>query len=450
MSSPQAPTAFPPPAQGQQPAPAAADPGEVAIKAAPGPVDRAPVRARHAAPSTPTPTVLRRLRALAVVLTLVFAVVMGAVVLATQSTMAQGAATTDQYARVQDARANLLSAQALAASDVLQGSPAQLARFRAKVERAQQLITDAAVAQPADRPELDRAATAVVRYAESVQAARGAAKQGLPVTAPLLAQAQTVLDKQAVPALDAVVTASHARLDAHRTVLSPWIVWGAGAVTIAVLLLACVLVARRTHRVLNLGLVLAILLTGAATYVAASALTGGDQLLGRLQQQDQAAIVEISDARAEAARAKTHETLALIARQPASGTDETAWRTGAAKVAAHLAKARSSAGVSAPTAEWQAYTEAHQDIRAKADAGDPAGATALAVGTAAESSNPAYVAFDTAAATTAEASRARAADEQLALSRSLLRILPLALLLSLAALAAAASGLGARLREYRA
>lgn len=401
----------------------------------------------------PTPAVLRALRTLTVLMTVVLALTAGAIMLQTRHAMTQGAADTEQYTRVHDAQSHLLSAHALASQDFLQQvssrGTSSAEAFRGELAKAQELIMTSASEQPADRVVLQKAATAVLSYTERAQSARDANRQGLTVGTAQLAEAHRVLTDEALPSLRAASDANAERIASNATILSPWWLLGVGLLTVATLVLASYVLARRTHRVLNIGLVLSTLLALGAMYLGAQTMTVVNTDLRQMRDSNLATITQVASARSDAARAKANESLALVYRSSDSGQYERGWSTDSYHVRKALATIPRDDDRTALTASFQQYVKAHRAIRDEVMGGSYDKAVQLASASGAGSANQAYADFTKAATEIVARHSQAAASTQRNLSSKLLTMAPICMLLALAAMSTATLGLNRRLREFQ-
>lgn len=214
---------------------------------------------------TPLPTVITRLRALLTSLLMTFALCAGGV--AVQDTFVARATTAhqEQAARMDALLAQLRLQQEQSASDAARavGTPPS----NAHLKEAEKLLAEAYAAAPQDRAALHELRNAITDYTTRL----GATNAGKPGDA---ARRQAVDEMQRL--LQQPITGTATRLRdasthaaAHpQSWLPRWLLTVAGGLSLASLLAAAWVMARRTHRVLNVGITVAALLVGGATYAS--------------------------------------------------------------------------------------------------------------------------------------------------------------------------------------
>ena len=131
-----------------------------------------------------TPSLLLRLRILAVVAVLGVTAGLLANLAVTWQVTAQARADSEQLLRVQGIKVDLLRADALATNAFLIGGlepSSQRAAYDDAISAVSGDIADAADAQPADKAVLERLGGEVVDFAEAMEQARANNRQGYPV-----------------------------------------------------------------------------------------------------------------------------------------------------------------------------------------------------------------------------------------------------------------------------
>ncbi|WP_270889774.1 hypothetical protein [Pedococcus sp. 5OH_020] len=344
---------------------------------------------------------MRALGGLAVVVTLVFGLAAGQAFRAADGALARAAANTDQLVRIQAIQTHVVQADADATNAFLVGGlePAgQRADYTAAVAAASQLIAEAAQNQPADGRALGALNQALLDYATEIEQARANNRQGLPIGAQYLKDASAHLRSDAVPLLKNLVTANTARVgtefdNARRASL--WLVVF-GLLTLLVLVLCLVWLARRTRRLVNVPVAGAALVVLVALVLGTVGLAGISRHVEATRSGVYAATLSTAKARIAAFDAKSNESLTLVARGSGSAFEK-AWTSSDAAVRAELARLNANPSPSGQqTLPWAGYEAAHRKIRALDNAGDWDASVALATGTGSGSGNASFASFDTA------------------------------------------------------
>ena len=205
-----------------------------------------------------TVTLLRLLRTVAVLACLVAGAV-GAFVLSTTSTsLGEISNGTQQILRLQQIKGDILRADALATNGLAQGTPAAaLTEYNEALREASQLIVEASRAQAFDQAQLTSVNGGLVTYVLTMERARTAYPGDNKTGLAHVAAAQATLTQDTVPALDTLIAANTARVDAARAGDRLWAV-ALALVPVLLLLGTSVWLARRTKRVINIGLLLAL------------------------------------------------------------------------------------------------------------------------------------------------------------------------------------------------
>jgi hypothetical protein len=398
-----------------------------------------------------TPGRMRVLGLVAVVAALVVGAVSVSALLGAQAAVDRAATNTAQVVRAQTMHVELLRADALATNAFLVGgleSPQSRAQYEAAMSAVARGISEAAAAQPADAEALGALSAQVQQYAALVEQARTNNRQLLPVGAQYLRQASAGLRAEAIPTVEAVVTANEKRSSAEFSHSSSVVLLVLGALALAVLVYVAVWLARRTHRYLNRSLTGAVALL--LVVLVAAAVTVGN-ISRDAQAVDRGSFTQVkalADVRTAAYDARAQEGLGLVARGQ-SGDSEKAFTADVREVTDAIndvtpRQTRQSLGE-----QWSAYTTKHGEIRAADDSGDWEQAVGLATSTGSGSATATFTTFDTTASNLREdASREVAASLDGIGGRA-----PwIALALGAAALAAAwlvLRGFAQRLQEYR-
>lgn len=354
-----------------------------------------------------------------------------------------------QLVGLQDARNQLVAADAAATTAFLVGGlePQELrARYDASVDAGAQALAQLAASGPDGADELAAVTADLTTYTGLVEQARANNRQGFPVASAYLEQASTVLREDVVPTLDVLVAAEQDRVDAELAAVrtaAPLVV-ALTVLALVVLVWVQVWVARRTRRRLNLGLVgatLAVLVAG----VAAGAATGSAEARASSVHDDEyAATVATSQAFALVNDARSREAFTLIRRGSGAEYEES--------FQSSVAQARSALEADGvrldPTtpALLDAWLAAHSEVRVLDDAGDWDGAVALV--TSEEPQAPPAL-FDELSAALSEAVAAGDAQVADGLRPGGLAVGWLAAALGVVGAVLAWTGLRARREEYR-
>jgi hypothetical protein len=393
------------------------------------------------------PTRLSALRLLAVAVCLVFgALTAGQLVLSWQANRA-AAADTEQLIRVQNLRANLLRADALATNAFLVGGlepPAQRAAYDTAIESTTRDIAAAAQAQPADEAALSALNVVVQAYASAMEQARANNRQGFPVGSAYLSTASSELRTRALPIMDALVTANSQRATDSMGNQRPVWILVPGLLTLGALVAANQWIATRFKRRINLGLALAAGCVLVAT--AASALASAQQLHENNLLRDGAyeRVVQGSQVRSLANDAKANESLRLIARGSGKAF-ETSWGTAAGTLEGILAK---DTVLGEQQSSWARYASGHKEVVALDEGGNWDGAVALATNPAADAPSAAFATFDDGIRELVDKAGAEAKSTLGGKSAAFLALVALSALAGLAAAFAAWRGVSRRLEEY--
>ncbi len=360
---------------------------------------------------------------------------------------------------------SLNEADAMASSGFVSGgaeSPTVRARYDDHLARASDRLVHAASLLPPggqDTASIDVIASQLPRYAAMVETARTLGSAGSPLAKDSLGDASQLMRATILPAADELRQTRAAALAANYEDASafPVVVLLIAAVALVGVCLVAVREQRRTHRILNAGLVAAgVLLTAALLWWLVASLGASGRLDSARGHNDVAAALD--EARVAALQARAFETTSLADEDGSAGSeDEFTSRLqrllgqgGLLDTAAGRAVGdTAAAGVESIRDAATAWQDAHGRLRALADSGDQQGALASAIG-----SDPAGagLAFDRLSAALADV----LGTEQTALAidvrgadSALTGIAEGPALLALLAAAAAATGIGQRVWEYR-
>ncbi len=358
-----------------------------------------------------------------------------------------------QLVRVESIRTNLVKADANATNAFLVGGlePADArAAYTAGISAAARALAESAGANGGDAPVLRRVNEVVTNYTGLIEAARANNRQGFPIGAAYLRQASKVMQEQALPALDSLVTGARNRVDdASRSLALP-IVIAVTLLALVTLLVVQVWIFRRTHRVFNVALV------GATTLVV---IMGAATIAGMSWSQSAAKhvrvgaftrTVSLATARSDGFDAKSAEALTLVNRGSGQAFEA---RFVSVADAARAALGTGVAPVSpdpvatAAGGAFEQYLTDHAEVRRLDGGGEWEKAVAAATGAGA--ANQSFGRFERASGRAIEHQSSLVADDLDSARWPLVPLAWLALLAGLGAAGAASRGLNQRLREYR-
>ena len=401
-----------------------------------------------------TPGRLRVLALSTVAVSLIFALSAFSTFGSTNDALGRGEANTAQLVRIQAIHTNLIRADADATNAFLVGGlePAeQRTEYTSSLTQAARLIAEAANAQPADGPALGALNSSLLAYAGLNEQARATNRQALPVGAQYLRVASSSLRSDALPILDALVTANEARvtaeLDGAAGASTPLVT--SGVLALVVLIGGMGWLSLRTHRYVNPPLAAATAAVLVTLVVGSISLAAIGSRVDEVRKGSYAATLATAKARIAAFDAKSNESLTLIARGSGSAFQK-AWESSSKVVTAQSAVAGRLSGDAANLGGlWVSYAETHGLIRKADDGGRWEEAVTQAIGSGATSSNASFDAFDSTSAAALTAN-SRAVSDSLTAPRTWLPFAAwLGLLVGLAAAVSAWWGVSLRLEEYR-
>jgi hypothetical protein len=330
-----------------------------------------PTRAEAPAPApapvhpTPTPRLLRGLRNALIAVLLLFT---GLTVVATAAPeMALGTSVADITLgqQLRGARATLAEADRKASVAFL--APATAASngewtdYQSTIDQVSAMLLRAAADHPDDADELATVQTQISDYRRSVDAAWTLAGTGTGTGSAAgpnqFVDAGTKLDAP-LQTLATLAQESDTRVGTGPSwQLGPWAV-AAGWIAVASLLLGAVLVARRSHRVINIGLSAGLLLVLTAAALASQANVVVQQSLTDVTTSSLAAARINADTRTTAEQAKAAEDRTLLVTSHGNA-NWTQLSTAMTKMLATIPDA-SEQGVQ--TTLWTAYTSAYSTV----------------------------------------------------------------------------------------
>jgi hypothetical protein len=194
-----------------------------------------------------------------------------------------------------------------------------LTTYQESVQDAANLITEAAEAEPADAERLAQVNQALTNYTARVASARANNTQGFQVATGYLRQASTLLQSQEsepnlLPTLTDLASVNAERVDDSfaESRRATWLMLIAVLGGLGSLLLAQLIVARRSHRFVNIpmasgtvAVVVVLLVAGISMLAAQSAAT-------RAKENSYAATVALANARIAAYAGRSYANITLI------------------------------------------------------------------------------------------------------------------------------------------
>jgi hypothetical protein len=307
------------------------------------------------------------------------------------------------------------------------------------------LIAEAAQAQRADGTALAALNQQVLGYAAMIEQARANNRQGLPVGAQYLRNASAQLRSEALPVLDNLVSANAARAADEMTVGAGYVVLVLTLLALGGVIAAQIWLARRFKRKINVGMLAGSIVLFVLAVVSLIVVVQLHSALNQISSGSLAAVNTAADARIDANDAKSNESLTLIARGSGQAF-EAAWKSSANSVTESVGRLTDKPEL---VSQWQAYTDVHTQIRALDDGGQWDKAVAKATGSASDSSNTAFGAFDSNLAGYLDSVSQDASDSLAAEQPGMVVAAILFLLGGVAAALLGRRGVTERLREYR-
>lgn len=349
----------------------------------------------------------------------------------------------------QDLYAELSAADAAAASAFLSGGM-QTAPMRERYERALARASSA-LADATGSPAGTETRTAVAELTEQlttytglVEAARANNGQGFPIGSAYLREASALMQKQILPSAERIYNTDLNAMEVDQKAIES--IPAAGAVLLGLgfagICLGTVVMAARTNRQFNIGLVVAAaaVLVAAIWLVAASRVAAGEIGLGRTEGS--ARFGQLTQARILASRARTAETMQLIAHGDPTGFEKDFHGT-TEQLASILA-----AGYPGALAGLQRWTDSH---RRQVDAyliGDYQAAVQQAIGSDPNASAAQYAAVESSLRGDIEQTRSALRGRVAAAGGALAWAPTGVLALTIVAAASAIAGLWPRLKEF--
>ena len=358
---------------------------------------------------------------------------------------------------------SLNEADAMASSGLVSGdgeSPTVRARYDDHIAKASERLVHAAGLLPPggqDAAAIELVATQLPHYTALVEAARTHSANGSPLAEESLHSASQLMRATILPAADELRQARAAALAANYDDASAFPVGVLLVTAVALVGVSAVAVRerRRTNRILNPGLLAAgVLLTSALLWWLIASLGASGRLESARGHNDVAAALD--EARVAVLQARSVETLALV--DGSGGSDEEF--TGRLQrllapdglldtAAARAVGDTATTGVATIRDAATAWQDAHTRLRTLAESGDADGALASAVGSDPQGSGPAFDRLSAALADVLGTEQTALAIDVRRADAALVAIAEGPALLALLAAAAAATGIGQRVWEYR-
>jgi hypothetical protein len=294
-------------------------------------------------------------------------------------------------------------------------------------------------------------------YTGLVETARANNRQGLPLGVAYQREASNLMRAQLLPAAQELyrAEADQVSADQDRAASFPFLEILLGLLVIGALVVAQVYLKRRTNRVFNIGLVAATLAALVSLVWVLVATIGVISSVNVSRDAGSAQVDVLAQARIQTLRARTDETLTLVARGTGKAYQDSFVET-TKKLNGLLDKAASLAGDNAVRAEIDsakanttAWYAAHDNIRKSDDTGDYGNAVRLAIAPVPESAGTAFDKVDTDLREAIDRTRAtfgaQVSDASLSLGGTVVGVALLALVVA----AGSAFGIWQRLKEYR-
>jgi hypothetical protein len=340
------------------------------------------------------------------------------------------------------------AADAAAATAFLSGgsqTPLMRARYQQAMAAATSALADATAGAPdADtRKALAEVSAQLTTYAGLVEAARANGVQGFPLGSSYLREASSLMQTKLLPGAEKVYATDLARVDqAQRRIGSlPKVSLALLVLAALAIVVSSVMMARRTNRQFNIGLVVAgvVAVLLSACIVGAVHLAAGEIERGRTEGTEK--FGQLAEARILAQQARTDEILQLITRG-----DITA---GEKSFNGHIDDLRARLGTSWPAATEavNAWVTSHRE-QVDAYRGDYPGAVAQALGTDPGASGAQFAVVESTLSDALGQARTTMRDHTSDAGRYLVWIPAAALVLMTAAAVAVVIGLWPRLKEF--
>ncbi len=423
------------------------------------------LQGRHVA-TTSTPARLSLLRAVAVVLALVFAVGGSFGVNRRVNAIDDLRSAAAQLLALQDIRVRIVHADAIASSSYLVGgqeAPDQRTAYLDEIAKASDgLVAVSGAASAADLEQLSEASRLVGSYVGLVEQARANNRQGFPVGATYQRQANAIISNNdaevpdIVSSLRAVEASQRDQINASLAIAHRAGAWLQllGWLLVVALVVGSLWLARSFRRLINVpiavaGVLLLLLLVIGGSSQAGAVSEADAAVNGPLAGADSAA-----QARAASFQARAQEALTLINRGNGAA-NEVNWQIGNDVVNREVLDGLGSDPTLAndAAAAYTRYADAHVEIRTLDDGGNWETAVDVSIGkqptSAGDNAVDAFDDFDRRVGEIVAADGARASAQLGDAASPLRRLRNIVFLAGLAIAVLAALGYGQRLKEYR-
>ncbi len=310
---------------------------------------------------TPTPRLIRGLRSALVVLLLLFSGLTVVATVAPEMALSSSSANISLGQQLRGARATLAEADRKASVAFLvpatANSNGEWTDYQSTIDQVSSMLLRAAADHPGDADQLATVQTEISDYRRSVDAAWTLAGTGSAAGSSEFVSSGAKLDAP-LQTLATLAQQSDTRVGTGPSwQIGPWAV-AAGWVAVASLVLSSILVARRTHRVLNVGLSAGLLLVLGAAALAGQANTVVQQSMADVTTSSLASARLNVDTRTLAEQAKAAEDRTLL--QPSLG--DAAWTSLDTSMTKLLATFPDKSEQTSQTALWTTYTTAHKAL----------------------------------------------------------------------------------------
>ncbi|MEV6303522.1 hypothetical protein AB0M02_29220 [Actinoplanes sp. NPDC051861] len=352
--------------------------------------------------------------------------------------------------RAQELYRALSDADATAATAFLSPGvePAELRkRYLDDIARATAALTVALrEADDEDAVRLRTLADRLPVYTGLVETARSYNRLGLPLGGAYLMEASTLMRQTLLPEAQGLLAAAQRRvIDAQRDATgTPITVYLSGLAGLAALVAAQVLLARRTNRLFNRGLIAAFLVAVVALGWTTVALNAAGKQARAGQTEGSSQVLHLAAARRSALQARADEGLTLIARGNGARFEEDYARV-FDELTGTLGRV-SIAGTDIPLRRW---TQLHGEMREHDDTGDYRAAVAMATDPEPAGLSQTFRELDMTLDAALTAANDRVRERARRAAGALTGLTALVLLLTAGQLAAVVLGFRPRIGEYR-
>ena len=368
--------------------------------------------------------------------------------------------------QAQSLRRSLYDADATAAAAFLSGGAEPLKlrqQYNNDIAAASAALATLAGDPTANRASIAQLAANLPVYAGLVETARADNRSGLPVGAAYLREASSLMHSTLLPASTSVYKSESDGLDAdrHSGASFPWVAVPLGLILLGVLVATARLLARRTNRVLNVGVTTALLTVALSMIWMLASWGAAAAHLNKAQSTGSAQAKGLITIRTAVLQARGDESLTLVARGSGGEYEDDFNSTmgrllGKNKATGFLTSAQADATdpevrklISSATAAVRNWQTAHKKLRDLDDSGKYPEAVAMAIGSD-PTDTPAYF-------TSVDASLSRAidlvsddfSDQATAAAEAQIGEAAAVAILIIIALLAATVGIQRRIAEYR-